>query len=651
MRCRRARRLGETYLLARAAAARAGVTRLADIGGLAGLGLPVFQAVRPFARSLTVSQGKGGSVLAAKVSALLEAAELACAEDLPRPVALAALETLPRGVRECWSGAKDPLAINLDPGLPRHWVTGQVLANEAPMPMPWDMLSLDFTHPPLEIPAGSDGLATGNTREEALLAALCELVEHECLVGFEALSPEERRDRQIDTGTIGHAVLAGELARVEAAGFTPRLWSLGNDLGVAVVSCALFAPEPVLDHMAPTAGSACHPDPVTAALAALREAVQARAALVAGARDDLVPADYREGRQRTRALALTTFAIGEGELPFAALPAPHWASMAQGVELLRQVITRLTPLPVIVYDHTPPAPGLHVVHALAPGLRNLCRRPAEPARVARLPFACRPAEHRAVLFAGPSIVGVEVPPQIDLRWPAVCGDLAALLSDPPGAVGLVDGYFGLAPTVWHKEVLALLARGVRVLGAASLGALRAAELADAGMEGVGAIYAAYRAGAIVRDDAVMLLHAPADYGFAPLTVALVDAEHTLAAIPCDARDRRMMQRIVRTMPFRERSWSNCRACFSARTGRDFAVGAEVLAQYPSLKRADAALLVQRLEQAARGGLDERLRPDPPATGYFLRLLATIPPGAAPGPERRSPDDPARAAAASARPIR
>ena len=60
----------------------------------------------------------------------------------------------------------------------------------------------------------------------------------------------------------------------------------------------------------------------------------------------------------------------------------------------------------------------------------------------------------------------------------------------------------------------LLARGTRVIGGASLGALRAVELERFGMAGIGGIFHAYRSGAMVRDDAVMLVHAPAELGYA-----------------------------------------------------------------------------------------------------------------------------------------
>ena len=620
----RARGLGDTFRLACAAGARAGVTRLADVEGLGGFGLPIFQAIRPRARSLTVSQGKGETRLAAKVSALLEACELACAENLPAPAGAVPLEALSEPARRCWAGGRPALTIDLDPALPRGWVMGQVLGTNEPMPMPWDLLSLDFTRAPLEYLANSDGLATGNTRDEAIRAALCELLEHHFLAVFETLAPMARRARQIDTGSVPQGRLRRELDRVASSGFIPRMWSLAQADCAPVIVCRLFGPEPTLDFISPTGGSGCHPDPETAALAALREAVQGRAALVAGARDDIVPEHYCAGRERARALAIATLAFTEGELDWARVPAPRCTTLHDAIMLTRRAIVRLTELPVVLFDHSPPVDGLHVVHALAPGLCNRSRRRIEPpppfSAPARAGFA-KPRPTRAVLFAGPSIAGLALPSDIALRPPAICGDLAALMSAPPIAVGLVDGQFGVAPTVWHKEILELLASGVRVLGAASIGALRAAELADEGMEGVGAIYEAYRSGTIERDDAVMLLQAPAEFDFEPLSLALVDAECTLYTVDCSRPERRMMQRIVRTMCYQTRSWPRCLVAFRTRTGRDFPVALDDLERMPSLKRHDAALLINRLREKACDGPLRPPSPAPPLNNHYLRMVA------------------------------
>lgn len=630
----RARGLGETYRLARAAAAGAGVTRLADITGLAGMGLPVFQAIRPLARSLTVSQGKGATPLAAKTSALLEACELAAAEALPHPGPEMPLARLPEAAQRCWAGDRGELTIDLDPVLPRPWLAGTLLDGGADMPMPWDLLSLDFTRAPLEYRANSDGLATGNSRDEAVLSALAELVEYDLVARFEQLRPIERRSLQIDCRTIDVPQLARELALVRAAGFVPRMWSIGQQHGIAAVACKLLAAGAALDRMTPTGGSACHPEPAIAALGALREAVQGRAALVAGVRDDIMPEDYNEGAERNRGIVAATLAVTEGALHWKDIPAPRWATIGEGIALVRRTISALTPLPVVIFEHRPPTPGLHLVHALAPGLLNLSRRKVvrnEPPL--RRPIIWRRKEKsgrapRAVLFAGPSIAGLTVSPSIDLRPPAVCGDLARLAENPPTAVGLVDGSFGVAATVWHKEILDLLARGVRVLGAASLGAQRAAELESFGMEGIGDIFAAYRDGAIERDDAVMLLQAPAEFGFAPLTLALVDAEYALAAAHCPPRERRMMQRIVRTMPYQLRTWERCLAAYTARSGSAFPVPLEVLARGSTLKQQDTALLIERLAEGWLEPAQPRVS-SPPLTGHYLRMLASIREGVAP----------------------
>jgi hypothetical protein len=99
--------------------------------------------------------------------------------------------------------------------------------------------------------------------------------------------------------------------------------------------------------------------------------------------------------------------------------------------------------------------------------------------------------------------------------PVAAGDLLRLSLSAGDVVGIVDGYFSQVGAVRHKEILALLSRGVRVLGAASMGALRAAELDCFGMEGIGGIYADYRDALLVADDEVALLHSTAEEGYRP----------------------------------------------------------------------------------------------------------------------------------------
>jgi hypothetical protein len=133
-----------------------------------------------------------------------------------------------------------------------------------------------------------------------------------------------------------------------------------------------------------------------------------------------------------------------------------------------------------------------------------------------------------MLFAGPSLSGAEPDlGDIDLRPPAAHGDLARAVLQGATAIGLADGLFDAVAAVWHKEILYALSQGVRVLGAASMGALRAAECAAFGMEPVGRIALSFCDGSRDDDADVGLVHGPAELGYLPLTEPMVDVEATL----------------------------------------------------------------------------------------------------------------------------
>jgi hypothetical protein len=144
-----------------------------------------------------------------------------------------------------------------------------------------------------------------------------------------------------------------------------------------------------------------------------------------------------------------------------------------------------------------------------------------------------------VAFLGPSLPAAEarrLVPEVEL-WPPICqGDLSTVVERlQPRAVLIVDGEFSQSLSVWHKEILHALHRGIRVVGASSMGALRAAELDRFGMEGVGAIYEYYRDGWLTSDADVAVLHADADAGYRALTWPLVNVRATVEALRRDGR--------------------------------------------------------------------------------------------------------------------
>ena len=141
---------------------------------------------------------------------------------------------------------------------------------------------------------------------------------------------------------------------------------------------------------------------------------------------------------------------------------------------------------------------------------------------------------KPIVFLGPTLTAEEARPELDATYlpPVTQGDVyRAALVGPP-TIGIVDGYFHHVGAVWHKEILWAMARGVHVFGSASMGALRAAELAPFGMEGTGWIFERFRSGDIEDDDEVAVAHCSGDDGerpFAPISEAMVNIRRTLAS--------------------------------------------------------------------------------------------------------------------------
>lgn len=207
-----------------------------------------------------------------------------------------------------------------------------------------------------------------------------------------------------------------------------------------------------------------------------------------------------------------------------------------------------------------------------------------------------------LVFVGPTLPAAEVQarlPRATVMPPAGVGDvLRAAHRRGVRRIAIIDGYFEQMAAVWHKEILVALERGIAVYGAASMGALRAAELAPFGMIGVGTIFRDYARGVLVADDEVAVAHLPAELGYRAVSDALVNLRHGLAravragVIPAALHDPLLA--LAKARFYRERSWTQLLA--DARDqGLDGAALAALAAwPKPDRKAADARLLVRRL---------------------------------------------------------
>src|SRR5262245_32336956 len=164
-------------------------------------------------------------------------------------------------------------------------------------------------------------------------------------------------------------------------------------------------------------------------------------------------------------------------------------------------------------------------------------------------------KHHAIVYLGPSLPKSEAAELLaaDFRPPVRRGDL--MECSPRSVVVIIDGEFGQSLSVSPKEILELLDRGTCVIGASSMGALRAAELESCGMVGCGWVFESYRSGRIVRDDEVALTFSPFD--LQALTVPLVNVRCWLERLQAiglvDALTSRRMLRGVERIFFAERT--------------------------------------------------------------------------------------------------
>lgn len=164
------------------------------------------------------------------------------------------------------------------------------------------------------------------------------------------------------------------------------------------------------------------------------------------------------------------------------------------------------------------------------------------------------------VFCGPTITGGEVRAEIPdavVRPPVRHGDLLPLGARRGDTVVLIDGLFHQSAAVRHKEILAVLAEGVRVIGASSMGALRAAELDRHGMTGVGRVYGMYRDGVTESDADVAVMHTenpePVLLSVAMVDVLALAADALTAGAVTDGEHDAIVDE-MRSRHYTRRSW-------------------------------------------------------------------------------------------------
>ena len=355
-----------------------GVTRITEITHLDRIGIPVFSAIRPTAEDGAVSiyAGKGATRTQARASAMMEAFERYSAERKPED------ETFTAHPEDC--DGLDPESLILpgstDLKSELEWINAENLTGDEEIPVPANAVFHPYNPPEgcmSLFRSNTNGLASGNAREEAIFHGLMEVIERDAWSLFEA-----RRGPKVEVDCSGtdNDIISGLLEKFHAAGVEVTLVDLTADTGVATV--AAVADDTVLrDPALLTIGVGTHLDPEIAVIRALTEVAQSRATQIHGTREDTVRAEFmrRAGYERMKRLNRHWFSEPEDTITLDEMEDLSTRSFRGDLEITLRKLREAGLEDVFYVDLTRDV-GVPVVRVIVPGLEVFS---VDPERVGR----------------------------------------------------------------------------------------------------------------------------------------------------------------------------------------------------------------------------------------------------------------------------
>lgn len=357
-----------------------GITRVADVTGLDSIGIPVYQSIRPYSKSLSVSQGKGLNKALAKVSAIMESIELWHAENIRKPDLYGSYSELsnsydlvePSELTEgpCYSR-------NLEES-PLFWIRTTDLYTHRDVYVPYTLLHLDFSdflnRPEFHL-RSSNGLASGNILEEALCHGLYEVIERDARA-----RTNYKNAMKVDLNTIKCPYLQFLIDKIKKADLSLILFDITSTLQIPSYAALLFG-DAELRSLQAFSGFGTHLSKEVAASRAITEAVQSRLTTISGARDDIPENRYQVGKKRKSKYSVSvdknSFLAGnslndlsnvpnlKAFTPITTIPKTFQDCLQRLLEQLRRNGYER----ILFYNHTREELGIPVAHVVVPRLR------------------------------------------------------------------------------------------------------------------------------------------------------------------------------------------------------------------------------------------------------------------------------------------
>lgn len=347
-----------------------GITRVANVTGLDHIGIPTYIAIRPAAKLLSTAQGKGISHDLAKVSAIMEAIEGWHCENMAKPALFGSYRELQ---------AQYPLAklhphINHGPfewhdieSLAIPWGKGTELLNNQDIYFPYTSMYVNttFFHPGYRyFPPTTNGLASGNTLEEAICHGLFEVLERE----FTAENLYVAEYNQVDLDSIRVPHLMELIHKIKQQNLKLEAWDISTSMGIPAYLTILHNADE-LRNVGMMMGSGAHVSSVVALSRAITEAIQARLTVISGSRDDQTPRVYKKIKSIRGHFDDMFAATRKDKVPFIETKLPEHYNFTQCLQDLLSTVKKHGFEQVIVYNHTREEWDIPVVHVMVPGLR------------------------------------------------------------------------------------------------------------------------------------------------------------------------------------------------------------------------------------------------------------------------------------------
>lgn len=366
----------ELLPIANREAKRLGAQRISDITGLNELRVSCWQVFYPQAQeidgNITVLNGKGWDSEQARLSALMEFIERYWAENTPLPLHIACQAELERS-NELYIAPSDiplPVGVATSDSQPMAWVTGLSLEGEKIWVPAHEVLC------PFKPPIGSYnppiwrsvGLAAGADETDAVLSGLLEVLERDAV----AVGELGKIGTSVNLDLVDSSklyALCRQLKQLDIALEIKQLSALG---GVsAFVAC--LDEKSAADPMRLIAGYGAHIDPFMAMERAILEAVQTRATVVAGAREDLEKHKSLQalGYVQARDSLAWWFDSTNERLEAPATPLMPPKNLAVALDTLRHNLMEQGFDRIVVVKLSPPESEIVVVRVIVPGCSHV----------------------------------------------------------------------------------------------------------------------------------------------------------------------------------------------------------------------------------------------------------------------------------------